>query len=251
VNKYRITTPELVAFHYAIAGLSTRCLAWLLDEVFIISGYAAIIFASLWLGGLGTFWVLAAIILGMFILDFSYFVFFELYWQGQSPGKRRFHIRVISAQGSKLRFNDVLIRNLMRPLDLLPFGMVVGGSVACIDKWHRRLGDMVADTIVVRDVRQELPQALANEKTRVNSFRTDPALRNRILTRITRPQRDLIMDLALRRDQIDPAVREQLFAQAASHFRSGLALPSDLDHLSDEQTVVNLALLIQEERFTA
>jgi uncharacterized RDD family membrane protein YckC len=248
VTKYRITTPEQVAFHYSVAGMATRAMAWLVDELIIFAGYIAIVLTFASVGGV---WGIGLIILGIFILDFSYFVFFELYWQGQSPGKRRFHIRVISAQGIKLRFNDVLIRNLMRPLDLLPIGMVVGGAVALIDRWHRRLGDMVADTIVVKDVKQELPQALAAEKTRANSFRTDPALRRRILTRITRPQRDMIMDLALRRDQIEPAVRQQLFSQAASYFRQGLSLPADLDHLSDEQTVVNLALLIQEERFTA
>ena len=47
-------------------------------------------------------------------------------------------------------------------------------------------------------------------------------------------------------------VREELFAQAAAHFRTRLALPPDLvDHLSDEQTVINLALLIQDAKFAA
>src|SRR5205807_2631491 len=114
---------------------------------------------------------------------------------GQSPGKRLFQIRVISARGNKLHFTDVLIRNLMRPVDLLPFAMVTGGVVAFIDQWHRRLGDMLADTIVIRHVRQQLPQSLANAKTRVNSFQTDAALRSRILMRVTRDERDLILDL--------------------------------------------------------
>jgi hypothetical protein len=120
-----------------------------------------------------------------------------------------------------------------------------------IDQWHRRLGDLGADTIIIRDTRRSLPQALAGEKTRVNTFQTNAALRNRILTRITREERDLIMDLALRRDQIEPAIREQLFSQAATHFRARFALPEDLDYLSDEQTVLNLALVIQDAKFAA
>jgi uncharacterized RDD family membrane protein YckC len=248
VTKFRITTSEQVEFHYVIGGLVARCLAWLVDQALIWIGYGVIIFAFAQFGSMLSF---AFIILGIFVLDFGYFAFFELYFAGQTPGKRRFQLRVISASGSKLRFSDVLVRNLLRPIDALPFAMVLGGVVASIDKWHRRLGDLAADTIVIRDARAALPAALASEKARFNSFAADPVVRNRILTRITRQQRDLIMDLALRRDQIDPAVREQLFGQAAVYFRNGLALPADLDHLSDEQTVMNLALLIQEAKFIA
>lgn len=247
VAKYRIITPEQVAFHYTIAGLVGRCLAWLCDQFLIWTVYILIFMTF---GRLDNGVGMALIILSMFVVDFAYFTFFELYWAGQSPGKRIFRLRVMSARGHKLRFHDVLIRNLLRPVDMLPIAMVVGGITATIDTWHRRLGDLAADTIVVRDVRPVLPAALANEKNRVNSFQSDPALRGRILTRVSRPERDLIMDLAMRRDQIEPAVREDLFGRAAQHFRSRLSLPADLMHLSDEQTVVNLALLIQESKFT-
>lgn len=246
--RYQISTPEQVSFHYTVAGVMTRCLAWITDLLLIWAGYIAVIvvFAQLG-GGAGA----ALILIGWFVLDFGYFSFFELYWAGQSPGKKLFAIRVISARGNKLYFTDVLIRNLMRPVDMLPIAMATGGTTAMIDKWHRRLGDLMADTLVVRDVRQVLPQALGGAKARVNSFQTDAGLRSRVLMRVTRAERDLIMDLALRRDQMDAAIRESLFAGAAAHFRSRLSLPSDADHLSDEQTVVNLALLIQESKFTA
>ena len=244
--KFRITTPEQVAFHYATAGMASRYLAWLVDELIIWSIDAALVIALAQLGELGV----ALIILGVFVIDFSYFTFFELRWSGQTPGKRLFALRVISARGSQLRPVDLLIRNLLRPVDMLPFAMLTGATVAAIDKWGRRLGDFAADTIVIRDYRKSLPVALANEKSRVNSFNTDAGLRNRVLTRVTREERDLIMDLVLRRDQIEPAVREELFSGAAAHFRSRLALPENLGHLSDEQTVVNVALLIQEAKFT-
>ncbi len=246
--RFRITTPEQVAFHYTIAGLASRCVAWLLDQFLIWGGYVLIM---LLLSAVGGAIGMAMMILGMFVLDFSYFVFCELHWAGQSPGKKLMRIRVISARGSRLRFIDVLVRNLMRPVDMLPIAMVLGGMVAIMDSWHRRLGDLAADTIVVRDARREIPLAMAAEKNRDNSFQMNAPLRNRILTRVTRDERDLIMELALRRDQIDPSVREGLFQSAAAHFRARFALPQDLDYLSDEQTVLNLALVIQEARFTA
>jgi hypothetical protein len=193
---------------------------------------------------------LILLILGIFILDFGYFVYFELRWAGQSPGKRCFGIRVISARGTGLRFADVLLRNLLRPIDTLPFAMAVGGTVCFIDRWHRRLGDMVAETIIIRESKRELPQAMAAEKSRVNSFQIDPVLRGRILARVDRPERDLILDLAIRRDQIDPDARQALFARAAAHFRARLGLPPDIDYLSDEQTVLNLAMVIQDAKFS-
>ena len=96
-----------------------------------------------------------------------------------------------------------------------------------------------------------MPQALANERNRLNTFHADAGIRTRVLARVTRPERDLVVDLVLRRDQMDPAVRESLFASAATHFRQRFALPADVEHLSDEQTVVNLALLMQETKFIA
>jgi uncharacterized RDD family membrane protein YckC len=248
VQRYQITTPEQVAFHYTVAGPVARCMAWLTDQFLIWVGYAAILFAF---AGLGQTFGNIFIVLGIFILDFSYFVYFELKMAGQSPGKRWFGIRVISARGTQLRFADVLIRNLMRPIDVLPFAMLLGGGICCIDRWHRRLGDMVADTIIIRDISKALPTAMATEKARVNTFAADAMIRARILTRVSRPQRDFILDLSIRRDQIDPAARQALFAQAATHFRSQLGLPENLDYLSDEQTIINLAMVIQDAKFTA
>ncbi len=247
MRRYRITTPEQVKFHYTVSGVVARCMAWFVDQLLIWAGYITIIIVFAKLGGSISG---ALIVLGIFILDFSYFVLFELYWAGQSPGKRMFSIRVIAARGNKLTFADVLVRNAMRPVDMLPYAMVVGGVTAVIDKWHRRLGDIVADTIVVRDARQALPAALAHEKGRVNSFASDPVLRNRIATRVSRDERDLILDLVTRREQIDPEVREELFGRAAAHFRARLSLPPDADHLSDEQSIVNLALVIQDAKFS-
>jgi uncharacterized RDD family membrane protein YckC len=244
--KLEIMTPEQVVFRCEVAGLVARALAWLLDSAIILAGYAAILLAfSAFGGALGVFFI----ILGIFFLDFSYFVLFEIYRAGQTPGKRALGLRVMSVQGTRLRFGEAVIRNLLRPVDMLPWVMVLGGTVAFFDRWHRRLGDLAAETVVVRYARQALPQALAAEKSRANSFRDNRGLRQRILTRITREERDLILDLAVRRDQLEAATRESLFGAAARHFRDRFGLGEDLEHLSEEQTVINLALLVQDAKF--
>ena len=153
VPRFRITTPEQVSFHYATAGMASRYLAWLIDESIIWAIDAALVFALAPAGETG----IALIILGVFAIDFSYFTFFELRGSGQTPGKRVFGLRVISARGSQLRPIDLLIRNLLRPVDMLPFAMLTGATIAAIDKWGRRLGDLAADTIVIRDYRKRSP----------------------------------------------------------------------------------------------
>ena len=244
--RYRITTPEQVHFHYEMAGLMTRAMAWVVDQV-ILWALRLVVFFSLARSGYLGF---ALICIGIFLVDFGYYVWFEFRWAGQTPGKRRLGIRVKSARGGKLRFADVMMRNLMRPLDTLPYANLLGGVVAFLDPLHRRLGDMVAETLVVRDARVRLPEALQQQQSRVNTFQMDPATRNRILARVTREERDLILDLVARRDALDPTVREELFGQAAGTFRTRYGLPEGLDYLSDEQTVVNLALVIQGMKFT-
>jgi len=245
--KLEITTPEQVVFRYETAGLVSRALAWLFDYVIIIACEIAFVLLFARFGGaVGAM----LIYISVFVMDFSYFTFFEIYRSGQTPGKQFFSLRVISAHGRRVRFNDALIRNLLRPLDNFPLLMVVGGTLAFFSRHHRRLGDFAAETVVIRDVKRTLPQTLTAQKSRVNTFQSNRALAQRIMTRITREERDLVLDLALRRDQLDPPIRETLFAEAAAYFRDRFSLPQDLDHLSDEQTVMNLALLVQDAKLT-
>jgi uncharacterized RDD family membrane protein YckC len=245
VTRYQIVTPERVSFHYETAGYVSRVMAWVFDQVIMLVIRALLFYSFSGLEEMG--WTL--ILLGMFAVDFGYYLYFELYWAGQSPGKRKYHIRVISSTGGKLRFADVLIRNLVRTLDGLPFLMVVGGVTAFIDPLSRRLGDMAADTLVVVDATVTAPEIMLKRRGRENSFEADAVVRNRILARATRQERDLFLDLMARGDEIDPLVREELFGEAAEYCRGRFALPEGLDHLSDEQTVLNVALVIQGVRF--
>src|SRR5690606_11178266 len=86
-----------------------------------------------------------------FLIDFGYFTVLEIRWRGQTIGKRMFRIRVTSSEGLRLSGNDVLLRNLLRAIDTLPYFMTLGALVASIDPYRRRLGDLAAGTVVIRD----------------------------------------------------------------------------------------------------
>ncbi|MEM1097191.1 MAG: RDD family protein [Planctomycetota bacterium] len=241
--RFAITTPERVTFYRRPAELPTRAIAWLIDQALVMVLRIAFLATLLGIGEIG----LGLALVLLLVLDFGYFTILEWRWAGQTPGKRAMGLRVVSATGARLDGGDLLLRNLVRPIDSLPFTMAVGGTVAWIDPYRRRLGDLLAGTLVVRDVQAELPKAVFDAGQRVNSFEDEPAVRRRILARANRDERDLLMDLAQRRDQLEPAVRAKLFAQAHAYFAERFALP-DADHLSDEQAVLNLALVLRDPR---
>ncbi len=244
--RYKITTPELVDFSYQPAGLVTRSLACLIDQLLLIllmMGAGFVVGSAA--GIIGENVANAILYLLIFLIQFGYFVFFELRSNGQSPGKQVFKLRVVSASGGRLTPDDILIRNVLRAVDFLPFGYFLGLVAAFMDPYHRRFGDLAAGTLVIQDSLQRSITFQDPQRKRANSFETDPAIRSRILQRINREERDLVWDLMLRRDELDPAIREELFQQTALYLRERFSLPSDLDYLSDEQTVLNIALVVQ------
>jgi hypothetical protein len=87
-------------------------------------------------------------------LYWGYFAAFEILWNGQTPGKRQAKIRVISASGRPITVFEGIARNVMRAIDSL--GLYAVGAITCaIDKRNRRLGDMVAGTVVVHEVEEQ------------------------------------------------------------------------------------------------
>lgn len=250
--QHHIVTPELVRFRYQVAGLATRMSAWVLDQVIAWLVYS--LTACSVAGSLG--WrspelTSAVLILLFFLLQFAYFTAQEYLWSGRTLGKRWMGIRVISAHGGRLTFADVLLRNLLRPVDMLPnFVMLLGGVLAFLDPRGRRLGDFAADTLVVFQPTFTMPEAMIAARGRVNTYQQQPGIRNRVLSRVTREEQDLMLDLMARRDQLSTDAREALFARAASYFSRRYELPDDEDHLSDEQKVLNLALVVAANRIT-
>ena len=240
MRQLKIVTPDQVVFHLTAAGLSTRAAAWALDQIILMAARIGLLLAMAWVD----MFLVQFIIPLLIILDTLYFVFLEWRMGGQTFGKQRLGIRVVAVNGARLTFQDVLIRNVIRIVDnLVPF-MLVGGVASFSDSLGRRLGDLAAGTMVIRDKTAAFmpPQA---DRDRPNSYRDDPGCRRRIQARATKEDRDLAIELMWRRDELQPEAREMLFARLSGEFRRRFNLPED-DNLSNEQSVMDVALLLAE-----
>lgn len=150
-----IDTPECVRFRYRIAGPGPRAIAWTIDFfVRVLFGMLLMAIVLPWftvsgLDGIGT----GMLLLGLFLIEWFYGVLFETYLSGQTPGKKLLSLRVVRSDGAPARFPDFLLRNLLRAADFLPFGFAVGVATMLVDRRMRRLGDMVAGTVVVVEER--------------------------------------------------------------------------------------------------
>ncbi|MCR6663693.1 MAG: RDD family protein [Luteimonas sp.] len=155
-----VHTPEGVALHLPAAGAIPRAYAWLLDLA--IRG-ALLALVSIILRLLGAFGAgVYAIVL--FFVVWAYYVAFEALWDGQTPGKRALGLRVVAVNGAPIGWMASFVRNLLRTVDMLPFGYGAGLACSLSDPWGRRLGDIVAGTVVVHASRERhaTPPAIAS-----------------------------------------------------------------------------------------
>jgi uncharacterized RDD family membrane protein YckC len=147
----QIETPEHVRFDYQLAGPTRRALAYLIDLVIrgalllVIVVVMALVDAASGVDGFSV----GALYVFYFVLDWFYYVLFETIWSGRSPGKRALRLRVVGQDGHSLTVLDSVLRNLLRAADFMPFGYAVGVVVMGRDPLFRRLGDLVAGTVVV------------------------------------------------------------------------------------------------------
>ncbi|HWA15951.1 MAG TPA: stage II sporulation protein M [Gemmatimonadales bacterium] len=149
-----VETPEHVILDYEVAGLGSRAFATLLDTLILTACTLALIFLWARFGhalNLGGTWAQALFYGLMFVSLWGYFTFFEGFRNGQTPGKRRAGIRVVSETGHAITFGAAAARNLLRVADFLPSFYLLGGLFVAIHPRARRLGDLVAGTVVVRD----------------------------------------------------------------------------------------------------
>jgi len=167
-----IETPERVELEFALASIGNRFLAVAIDH-FI--QYIAIFFVAwffLSLAGVGVSdseklfddapkWVIALMILSLFLIFAGYFILFEWLWNGQTPGKRWLKLRVIRDDGRPLTLWEAIARNLLRIADAAPGFILpvysIGLIVIFLNGRDQRLGDVFAGTVVIRERADEAP----------------------------------------------------------------------------------------------
>ena len=128
-----IDTPEQIPLQFPPAGIGSRFLAVLFDSLVQFVAFAVLfVLAALVLGGTATIWpdawtwTAAILLLVFFSLYYGYFAFFEATWNGQTPGKRYFQLRVIKETGRPITVYEAISRNLLRAVDQLPAVYAVG-----------------------------------------------------------------------------------------------------------------------------
>jgi uncharacterized RDD family membrane protein YckC len=157
-DKLTIETPEQTALDFAVAGIGSRFLAIAYDALIQLGiGLAVGLGGSLAMIGIAAVapkaavWGGALLILFFFLLYFGYYAFFEILWNGQTPGKRKVGIRVIKDSGRPLTPAESIGRNLLRIVDWLPGMYAVGIASAFLTKGNKRLGDLLVGSLVVRE----------------------------------------------------------------------------------------------------
>ena len=166
-----IVTPEGVPLVVELADRGSRAAAFMLDLVFIIlillAGGLLLLFSAAAI----KVWAFVIGILGFFLLRIFYFPITELAWRGATPGKRILGLKVIDRQGGPLTPESIVVRNLMREVEVfMPLSVVLVPSMTGFETVEQllvlawvgiftlmplfnrdglRVGDMVAGTLVI------------------------------------------------------------------------------------------------------
>jgi uncharacterized RDD family membrane protein YckC len=238
-----ITTPEHVPIRLEPAGAGSRFLSTLLDAA-IVNGTGTVL-SSFFFIALPTGLAAALTITVNFVLTWGWHVYFETRHQGRTPGKRALKLRVIDARGLPVSLYQSLVRNIVRVLDFAPAFYGFGAVAVMLSPARRRLGDIVADTLVIRDA-QPLTYAgpLAAER-RHNSLRTPRVLRA-IRHKISLEEREFLLTLCLRADRMSPEARYDLMHEVAAVYREELGV--EAESISGENFVRDLTAVLFNPR---
>src|SRR5215471_2452673 len=227
-DKLTIDTPELTALDFAVAGIGSRFLALAFDTLIqTVIGLVGGIGGSILVGVISTavpkagVWALALLVLFFFGLYFGYFALFEIMWNGQTPGKRKAGIRVIKDSGRPLTPAESIGRNLMRIVDWLPAFYAVGMVSAILTKENKRLGDLVAGSLVVR----ESSFSDLNRGWQTSPAPAGPALSSLGAERLSPDECALIDSYLHRRLDLEPHVRFRMADEIFRRLRPKLTLP--------------------------
>jgi len=167
-----VETPEHVELHFALATVGNRFLACAIDHSIQIIALTLTSWiawrlsedvrqtSSRIFGGTGdsSVWVMAVGTLITFVILFGYFILFETFWNGQTPGKRWLKLRVIQDDGRPVTFFSSFARNLMRSADIMPLPFYSVGLISAFASARaKRIGDYIANTVVIKERESEAP----------------------------------------------------------------------------------------------
>lgn len=207
--------PEEINLQVELANVGSRTLAILVDiglgalVLFIVYALTLLLahdVADDWITRVSSNALKTLLILLIFGFQWGYFNFFEWMWNGQTPGKRLLHLRVIKVDGSPVSGIDVLLRNLSRPIDTLgPMGLI-GLLMIFVSQKAQRLGDLMARTLVIHETKIDWSIFDQLESTATDASKTAATP----VIRLTSTQWELLHRYLNRREQLESDARERL-----------------------------------------
>ncbi len=232
-----VLTPEHVPIRLCPAGLGARFFALLLD-VAIIMALSTLIIALF--GAMSGFRMVVG-----FVLSWGYHVYFEVRHQGRTPGKRMCRLRVVDTRGLPVTFQQSFVRNIVRVIDSTPIFYGTGALITLLDSRSRRLGDIVADTLVIEELPAADPSAAISGARRFNSLQNPRVLR-RLRRQVGLEEREFLLTLCLRADFLETAARFDLMEEVGGYYRRTLEI--DEQNLSGENLVRGLLAVLYTDR---
>jgi uncharacterized RDD family membrane protein YckC len=253
-NQINLQTPESVELEFTLAGIGNRSFALIID--YIIFGLTILLVWSLSaflafqlvpnLIGNGfsdrlAQWIWAIQSMTTFAIYVGYFVVLETLWQGQTPGKKWTKIRVIRDNGKPERLPQAILRALLRPVDDMLF---IGVFFIIFTSQEKRLGDMLAGTIVVQEEAPKLTVEISTEAE-------DLAVQLRMEAEIDNLLPEdfaTIRDFLQRRKNIMLEYQHQLSRKLAEQVREIILLDNVPEGYSNSQFLEAIYLAYQQDK---
>lgn len=247
-----LQTPESIELDLALGGIGSRALAWAIDQlllwigIFLFWYFGSILYLTILLPILNNAsaafnqgeldqWIEAIATFLTFALSNCYFIAFETLWRGQTPGKRIAKIRVVRDTGQPVGIKESSIRSLLSSVDVFVF--FVGVILITVTKSEKRLGDLVAGTLVVQD-QQQIAQANQHpfDLSPHTSQLAETLMVNTNIKTLTPDQFLTLRDFLGYRHQLAAKMRSQITSKLANQIRHLLGqnnqpLASSLDDL--------------------
>ncbi len=255
-KQVKLLTPESVELDFTLAGIGSRALALLID--YQILGLSLALFwwlLSLFLNQLTNYldsleldysqvplWVLAIGLLASFVIYTGYFVWFEVLWQGQSPGKRITKIRVIRDNGQPVRLAQATLRALLRPIDDILF---VGAFFIFFGPREKRIGDWVAGTLVVETARSRPQKTLLVSDAAQQLARQLPKITD--LAQLLPDDFAIISEYLHRRSHMATKAKSDLSLKLAREIRAIINLAEIPPGLTSDQFLEAVYLAYQQQ----
>ena len=241
VNVLRVRTPEGVSFSFRLASPVLRLAALIIDLAVVAATWSvlAAVLAIVQLLSRDLVGLVTAV--GYFVLSEGYCIFTEWRWRGQTLGKRLLRLRVVDERGLRLTFAQVVLRNLLRFVDVLPLAYLVGGMTAVFSRRGQRLGDLAAGTLVIWEPPEGLPDFSSWQGEKYNSLRAHGAVIARLRQAVSPAEARAAWQALSRREELEPDARVRLFAELSDHFRALTPMPPEaVEGISDEQFMRNV-----------